>query len=457
MKSARSLPVYMLPLLTLVLATCGLPQFESQVSPPTVLITAPAEGQQVQQGEQLVVSSVTTDARGVLRVELWVDGALIHTVDNPSPAPDIPFFAQQTWRATTPGSHSLMVIAYNSASVVSSPALANVTVTSAEPTPTPPPALPPSPGPVATATWTPIAVSTHEAPPPPPSPTPSIPPPPTTGTSPPGSGGDRVRPPSPGPITDFEDFGVWKRGTQPHGTFTQSSAQVYSGAYAGKLAYNFPSGGNDFVVFMQTHKLGGRPNQISAWIYGDGARHYINVWIKDAQGETWQFTFGKVAHEGWRQMQAWLDPAASWPAGHIEGPANGVIDYPVDFRALVLDDVPDSFIGNGIVYVDGLSCAEGSPPTSTPKPTTTPQPSPQPPGTPAIRFWADDYEILQGECTWLRWEVENVREVYLDGSGVVGHDQRRVCPTTTTTYILKVLHLDGTITQSSITIGIVTP
>jgi hypothetical protein len=208
---------------------------------------------------------------------------------------------------------------------------------------------------------------------------------------------------------------------------------------------------------MQTHKLGGRPNQVSVWVYGDGSKHYLNAWIKDAEAETWQFTFGKITHNGWQQMHAWLDPTAPWPAGHIEGPANGVIDYPIDFRALVLDDVPDSFAGNGTVYVDDLSCAAGSPPTATPKPATTLQPSPQPPGTPIIRFWADDYDILQGDCTWLRWEVENVREIYLDGGGVVGYDKHQVCPTATTTYTLKVVHLDGTTTQSSITIGVTTP
>jgi hypothetical protein len=109
-------------------------------------------------------------------------------------------------------------------------------------------------------------------------------------------------------------------------------------------------------VFLQTHLLGGQPNQLSAWVYGDGSKHYLNVWIKDAKGETWQFPLGQVKHTGWQQMIAWLDPGASWPAGHIDGPSNGAVDYPIDFRGLVLDDVPDSYTGSGAIYIDDLRC-----------------------------------------------------------------------------------------------------
>jgi len=213
---------------------------------------------------------------------------------------------------------------------------------------------------------------------------------------------------------------------------------VHGGSYAGKLAYNFPTGNNDFVVFLQTFKLGGQPNQVSAWVHGDGSKHYLNIWLKDAQGETWQFTLGQVKHSGWQQMVAWLDPGAPWPVAHIDGPSNGAVDYPVDFRALVLDDVPDSYSGSGAIYVDDLRCDQASAPQ--PTPTFTPTPTS---GAPSVNFRADDYTISSGDCTRLRWDVDNVREIYLDGEGVVGHDKRKVCPTATTTYRLKVIRLDG--------------
>lgn len=451
-------------LLLLTLTACGLSETVGQASPPTVLVTTPHNDQQFQQGEQITVSSTATDAQGVARVELWVDGVLVHTTGNPSPAANVPFSTQQTWTATMPGSHSLMITAYNQAGVASNPVLVNITVTTAEGAPPPPPstavASPPpvSPDPAFTATWTPIAVSPQDSPSPPSTPTNSPPPPTATNKPKPGDGSGGPRPPAPGPITDFESFGTWKRGDQPNGTFSQSSTQVRSGAYAGKLAYNFPSGGNDFVVFLQTYKLGGHPNQISAWVHGNGSKHYLNIWLKDAKGETWQFPLGKVTHTGWQQMNAWLDPAAPWPVGHIDGPANGILDYPIDFRALVLDDVPDSFTGSGMIYIDDLRCDETNAPPPTPTPTATTKPSPLPPsGTPSIHFWADTYTINKGDCTRLRWEVENVREVYLDDEGVVGHGKRKVCPTTTTTYVLKIVHTDSSITQQLLTIEVVTP
>ncbi len=394
---AQALFLFVLFGFALLLTACGVPGPVSQAQPPMLLVLAPVNGQQVAQGQPLVVHSTATDAQGVARIELWVDGALIHMAGNSSPSANIPFSVQQTWLPATPGSHSISVVAYNVAGVASSPVVVNVTAVPPEslplptgtPSPVPPPVEPGTsvpPEPLSTATWTPIVIGPAASPsPPPPLPTDTQPAPAPTNTSrpPSGGGGGGSRPSSPGPITDLEQFGTWRRGDQPNGTFTQSSEQVHSGSYAGKLTYNFSSAGNDFVVFLQTYQLGGRPNQISAWVYGDGSKHYLNVWVRDAAGETWQFPLGQVKHTGWQQMVAWLDPAAPWPAGHIEGPANGVMEYPLDFRGLVLDDIPDSFIGSGVIYVDDLRCAEAEapPPVATPAPTGQAGP-PQPTAAP---------------------------------------------------------------------------
>jgi hypothetical protein len=80
---------------------------------------------------------------------------------------------------------------------------------------------------------------------------------------------------------------------------------------------------------------------------------------------------------------------------------------------------------------------------------------PSEPGS--IRFWADAKSITSGDCTRLRWQVDNVREVYLDGEGVVGHDQRQVCPSVTTRYELKVVRLDTTETVHTVEIQVTAP
>jgi hypothetical protein len=76
---------------------------------------------------------------------------------------------------------------------------------------------------------------------------------------------------------------------------------------------------------------------------------------------------------------------------------------------------------------------------------------------PSIRFWADREQLAAGECTWLRWEVDNVRELYLDGEGVVGHDSRQVCPTAAAVYRLEAVLLDGRRSSAAVEIGVDAP
>jgi hypothetical protein len=173
-------------------------------------------------------------------------------------------------------------------------------------------------------------------------------------------------------------------------------------------------------------------------VYGDGSGHFLNVWVRDAGGQTWQFPLGRVQHTGWQQMTAWLDTGAPWPTTHIDGTDNGTLDYPIAFRALVLDDVPDGFSGSGTIYIDDLRAAQASQPPATPTPTAT-----QPSGR-VVRFWADRTTITAGSSTVLHWHVENVRAIYLDGAPVTGPDgQKSVSPTVTTTYRLRVVFAGG--------------
>jgi len=86
---------------------------------------------------------------------------------------------------------------------------------------------------------------------------------------------------------------------------------------------------------------------------------------------------------------------------------------------------------------------EGAAPAPQPQPPAAPQsPGPQQPAT--IDFRADRTQLNPGECTALHWDVEHVKEVYLDGQGVVGHSARKVCPKASHTYVLHVVLLEGT-------------
>jgi 4-amino-4-deoxy-L-arabinose transferase-like glycosyltransferase len=79
------------------------------------------------------------------------------------------------------------------------------------------------------------------------------------------------------------------------------------------------------------------------------------------------------------------------------------------------------------------------------------------PNPPSIQFWAGDEALSSGACTRLSWSVENVREVYLNDQGVIGQDSREVCPSSTASYELKVVHLDGSVSLKTIEIEVNVP
>ncbi|MBI5305128.1 MAG: Ig-like domain-containing protein [Chloroflexi bacterium] len=102
-------------------------------SKPQVLIQAPASNSQFRDGEEIIVQSTATDASGITRVELAVDGASVETSAPPIVQGQASFTVIQRWKATT-GSHTLTVRAYNASGAASDPALVTVNVIAAAPT-----------------------------------------------------------------------------------------------------------------------------------------------------------------------------------------------------------------------------------------------------------------------------------------------------------------------------------
>ena len=156
-------------------------------------------------------------------------------------------------------------------------------------------------------------------------------------------------------VTDFESFGTWRRGDETWGEFVQSGEQAYAGSYAGKLTYDFPAnipGDRNYVVFLRTIPIAGSPDRLEMQVYGDGSGSFLNVWVKDAAAQVWQFSFGPVTHTGWKQMTAPLDPSLDWPVQPIGGSASTVA-FPVALNALVLD-YPSDKAAAGTIYFDDL-------------------------------------------------------------------------------------------------------
>ena len=168
-------------------------------------------------------------------------------------------------------------------------------------------------------------------------------------------------------VTNFENFGTWRRGDETWATFTQSGDVQQSGGYSGKIAYDFPAVDNNYVVFLQSLPILGQPDALAISVYGDGSTHFLNAWVRDANGAVWQVSFGRINHTGWQMMVALLDLNAGWPNGHVSGPKSGRLAYPLQLHALVLDGYTSDQPFSGIIYVDDLAglYSEGSPAGST--------------------------------------------------------------------------------------------
>ena len=106
-----------------------------------------------------------------------------------------------------------------------------------------------------------------------------------------------------------------------------------------------------------------------------------------------------------------------------------------------------------VVAVQSLS--DPANPDDPPPPAPIPNPAPNPSGgTATISFVANPATIAAGQCSTLRWDVENVREVYFEGAGVAGHGEQQQCPAQTTTYSLITILNDGSPRTTTATITV---
>lgn len=126
------------------------------VTKPQVIITSPASGTQYSAGTDVVIQSTSSDAEGVVRVELLVDGQSVRSDPIPTGASQPQFQVVQTWRATSPGTHIVIVRATNAKGATGEAALSLAVSEPPKPTNTPPPsAVPTNPPAVPTATSAP--------------------------------------------------------------------------------------------------------------------------------------------------------------------------------------------------------------------------------------------------------------------------------------------------------------
>jgi len=83
--------------------------------------------------------------------------------------------------------------------------------------------------------------------------------------------------------------------------------------------------------------------------------------------------------------------------------------------------------------------ATATAPPGTAQPTATPQPTATSTPWPAVElaFSADEYQVVIGSCTTLRWQSQHAAQVLLDGVAVALSEVRQVCPEAPATYRLR--------------------
>jgi LysM repeat protein len=75
----------------------------------------------------------------------------------------------------------------------------------------------------------------------------------------------------------------------------------------------------------------------------------------------------------------------------------------------------------------------------------------------AANFRVDQTTLQPGQCTTIRWDVDNATAVYFEGQITDGHGSQEVCPTETTVYTLMVVHPEGRQVPYTLTIQISAP
>ncbi len=147
----------------------------------------------------------------------------------------------------------------------------------------------------------------------------------------------------------------WLRAVQPNGMFGAASS-----IGAARLTYHFSTPANDYVVFEASDPLLLNPDTyaLGLWVYGDGSGHGVQVWVRDAENEVLQFRLGVVGTPGWQFLSTPIvHPVAG--SNHIDGSGNSRVDFPATLLAVVLDDVHNTYMGTGTVYMENLTMILG--------------------------------------------------------------------------------------------------
>jgi pSer/pThr/pTyr-binding forkhead associated (FHA) protein len=388
-----------------------------QPGAPSLTVVAPADGAQIAVGAPFNIQAQASDAHGVLRIDVLVDGVLVHQV--PGGTDQTMVVVDTTWTFEQTGPHAISVMAQDANGLRSTPAVVNVVAvesgsqpgntvppleTSEMPTPTaPPPTLEPT-----------IA---------PPTPTP-VPPPPTDT-------------PAPTPVIGF---------------FRADQTAVEQGACA-RLEWGQVEHATSLTLtgvgrVEPAGRLDVCPDATRIYTLeasGAGGTAQRNVQI------TVQAPLGPVI-DYFRVVPSSISPGdcAQLEWGKVDNATSATIDQGIG--GVGTPGSQEVCPGATTTYLLTARNPEG---TATAETTlyvssgTDPQP--------VIAFFtANPSSIRAGECTTLSWgKVDYAFEVTVDNNigGVATPGSKEICPGVTTTFIMTAVGPGGT-TENRLTVTV---
>lgn len=174
-------------------------------------------------------------------------------------------------------------------------------------------------------------------------------------------------------ITTFDQgIGGWSLDLGS-GNSTGSLAAATGRSNSGGMGinYQFTGGGSSYlrIVAPQTRvsrlvsrgpAVSGQPSSIGLWLKGDNSRTLLFGRMTDASGETFQglMTTALVGDENFRY--AYMGFGNSDAFSHFGGNNNGVIDYPISFDSLILQNLANNSTQSGTIIIDHLVATHGA-------------------------------------------------------------------------------------------------
>ncbi|MBI3921124.1 MAG: hypothetical protein HY318_06880, partial [Armatimonadetes bacterium] len=139
--------------------------------------------------------------------------------------------------------------------------------------------------------------------------------------------------------------------------FGLSVAHVWGGkTYTGRLHYSFPTPGHDAVILAGPGVFVPTEYTWACWpVYGDGSGHTIDLSVNDAGRENHYISpvnGNRIAWKGWKVL--WFDlrrrPMVGWSGNNAQ-----ILEPPLNAGALVMCDAPESFVGEGRIWLGDIT------------------------------------------------------------------------------------------------------